>query len=209
MPNQYSHSRRWREEVIETASRLNLCVVLPERLTANTRIKSACVHGEVKETTVYRLIERQFCCKSQASKAVDPSLRSHAASVYWSTNPERKPQSEESNRKRSETLKGVDNSFVPTPEQRLLPGILYFVRYEDEGEHYKIGITRRTIQERLRTRLIEVVATYESTLGECWDLEQRILKDLDEFRYSSETTTELFRPEALTLILDRLGHFPN
>ena len=86
---------------------------------------------------------------------------------------------------------------------RCLPGTLYLVNYRDEdGDHIKVGITKRTVEERLRSRLVSVIATYEATLGECFDLEQKILKDLDEFRYSSQSTTELFTTEALPLILN-------
>ena len=114
--------------------------------------------------------------------------------------------SDEHKRKISEALKGVDNSFTPTPEQRLLPGTLYLVNYRDEGgDHIKVGITKRTVEERLKSRLVSVIATCEATLGECFDLEQKILKDLDEFRYSSQTTTELFTTEALPLILNYLN----
>ena len=94
----------------------------------------------------------------------------------------------------------------PRGEEALLPGILYLVNYRDEGgDHVKVGITKRTVEERLKSRLVSVIATYEATLGECFDLEQKILKDLDEFRYSSPTTTELFTTEALPLILNYLN----
>jgi hypothetical protein len=205
VPNQFSHNRRWREEVIETASRLSLCVVLPEELKANTRIKSACAHGEVKETTVYRLIERQFCCKSEASKAADPSVRSHAANVRWVVNPHQPPMSDEHKRKIGETLKGVDNSFTPTSAQRLLPGTLYLVNYQDEdGDHIKVGITKRTVEERLKSRLVSVIVTHKATLGECFDLEQQFLEDFSEFRYSSSTTTELIQVDQLQKAIEYL-----
>jgi hypothetical protein len=95
----------------------------------------------------------------------------------------------------------------PNPEQRLLPGTLYLVRYLDEsGTHFKLGITRRTIQERLGDKLISVIHLHQATLGECFDLEQSLLKWAKEnkYRYSSPTTTELIRPEAYGEVLDRL-----
>ena len=100
-----------------------------------------------------------------------------------------------------------ESTWVPTPEQRLLPGILYLVRYLDEsGTHFKLGITRRTIQERLGDKLISVIHLHHATLGECFDLEQSLLKWAKDngHRYSSPTTTELIRPEAYTEILQQL-----
>ena len=98
-------------------------------------------------------------------------------------------------------------SWVPTPEQRLLPGTLYLARYLDEsGTHFKLGITRRTIQERLGQRLVSILHLHHATLGECFDLEQSLLKWAKDngHRYSSPTTTELIRPEAYTEILQQL-----
>ena len=95
----------------------------------------------------------------------------------------------------------------PNPEQRLLPGTLYLVRYLDEsGTHFKLGITRRTIQERLGDKLISVIHLHHATLGECFDLEQSLLKWAKDngHRYSSPTTTELIRPEAYSEILQQL-----
>jgi hypothetical protein len=61
----------------------------------------------------------------------------------------------------------------PTPEQRLLPGTLYLVRYLDEaGTHFKLGITRRTLQERLGDKLVSIIHLHHATYGECYDLEQ-------------------------------------
>ena len=104
MANQYAQ-RDWKQELAETAGRLEMCVVLPKHLTANARVRCSCPHGVVKDTTVVRLIERQFCCKSQASKAHDSEKKRRAANTRWSnpfaTNP---PQTPESNLKRSKTI---------------------------------------------------------------------------------------------------------
>jgi hypothetical protein len=100
-----------------------------------------------------------------------------------------------------------ESTWVPTPEQRLLPGTLYLVRYLDEsGTHFKLGITRRTIQERLGDKLISVIHLHHATLGECFDLEQSLLKWAKEngHRYSSPTTTELIHPDGLPYLLSRL-----
>jgi hypothetical protein len=60
--------RNWKQEILETCSRLNLSAPIPEKLTAHARIKFTCPHGSVRETGVLRLVERKYCCKSQASK---------------------------------------------------------------------------------------------------------------------------------------------
>lgn len=95
----------------------------------------------------------------------------------------------------------------PSFEQRALPGTLYLVRYLDEsGTHFKIGITRRTLQERLGDSLVSIIHLHQATLGECFDIEQSLLKWSKEngYRYSSPTTTELVHPEAVPFILSKL-----
>lgn len=94
-----------------------------------------------------------------------------------------------------------------SPEQRLLPGTLYLIRYLDEsGTHFKIGITKRSLKERLGGSLISIIHLHHATLGECFDLEQSILKwaKSEGYRYSSPTTTELIRPNGLPCLLSRL-----
>jgi hypothetical protein len=101
----------------------------------------------------------------------------------------------------------LEATWVPTPEQRLLPGTLYFVRYLDSsGTHFKIGITKRSLQERLGENLVSVIHLHHATLGECFDLEQSLLKWAKDngHRYSSPTTTELIRPTAYSEILRQL-----
>lgn len=99
-------------------------------------------------------------------------------------------------------------SWIPTPEQRLLPGTLYFIRYLDEsGIHYKLGITKRSLSERFKPgQLVSILHLHHATLGECFDLEQAILKWAKQngHRYSSPTTTELVRPAAYSEVLQRL-----
>jgi len=95
---------------------------------------------------------------------------------------------------------------IPTPEQRLLPGTLYLIRYLDEsGTHFKIGITQRKLSQRFTSlELASIIHLHHATLGECFDLEQSTLKwaKSQGYRYSSPTTTELLRPEAYTRVLD-------
>jgi hypothetical protein len=54
----------------------------------------------------------------------------------------------------------------PTLEQRLLPGTLYLIRYLDEsGTHFKIGITKKTLQQRFGPRLVSIIHLHHATLG--------------------------------------------
>lgn len=225
MANQYAR-RNWKQELAETAGRLEMCVVLPEHLTANARVRCSCPHGVVKETTVLRFIERQFCCKSQASKAHDPEQKRRAANTRWSnpfaTNP---PQTPESNLKRSKTItqtikdkreEGWINpgwGYGPTPEQRLLTGTLYLIRYLDEsGTHFKLGITKLTLAQRFsKGHLISILHLHNATLGECFDLEQDCLRHCKQrgWRYSSPTTTELIRPHGIPYLLGRFADLAN
>lgn len=99
-------------------------------------------------------------------------------------------------------------SYRPTPEQRLLPGTLYLIRYLDEsGTHFKIGITKLTLAERFRKgQLVSILALHKATLGECFDLEQELLKwaKANGHRYRTASTTELIYPDGLPYLLDRL-----
>lgn len=91
--------------------------------------------------------------------------------------------------------------------ERHLPGVLYLVRYlDEEGTHFKIGITRRTLEERFGNSLISILHLHHATLGECFDLEQSLLKWAREqgYRYSSPTTTELLLPAAIPSVLEQL-----
>jgi hypothetical protein len=96
----------------------------------------------------------------------------------------------------------------PTPEQRLLPGTLYLIRYLDEsGTHFKIGITKRSLNERFKShQLISIIHLHTATLGECFDLEQDCLRYCKQqgWRYSSPTTTELIHPDGIPYLLQRL-----
>ena len=94
-----------------------------------------------------------------------------------------------------------------TLEERSIPGILYLIRYLDEsGTHFKIGITKKTLQQRFGPKLISILHLHRATLGECFDLEQDLLKWAKDngHRYASPTTTELIHPAGLQYLLDRL-----
>ena len=226
MTNQFNHARNWDLELRKNAARLQLCIVLPNRLTANTRIRSICLHGVKSNTTVYRLCERQYCCKSQASKAHDPKQKREAANKRWNNPFAKNPlQTPESNLKRSNTLTRTikdkrEEGWLnpgwgrkPSESERVLPGTLYLIRYLDEdGTHFKIGITKLALTERFgKGQLISIIHLHHATLGECFDLEQKLLKWAKDsgYRYSSSTTTELIHPAAIPLLLknDRFNSF--
>jgi hypothetical protein len=85
---------------------------------------------------------------------------------------------------------------------------LYLIRYLDKaGTHFKIGITKRSLRERFKPeQLISIIHLHTATLGECFDLEQSLLKWAKDngHRYSSPTTTELIHPDGLPYLLGRL-----
>lgn len=94
---------------------------------------------------------------------------------------------------------------MPNEEQKTLPCFLYLVRYiDDDGTHFKLGITVRNLQERLKKHLISIVEVYKSTLGECFDIEQEQLRYAKQngWRCSSHSTTELIRLEGIPHLLE-------
>jgi len=220
MANQHSE-RDWRQEMAETAGRLEMCVIFPDHLTANTRVRCSCPHGVVKETSVGRFVGRQFCCKSQASKAHDPNQKRRAANTRWS-NPFAKnpPQTPESNLKRSLTITKTikekkEEGWInpgwgrkPSESERLLPGILYLIRYLDKsGTHFKLGVTKLSLDERFsKNQLISIIHLHHTTYGECYDLEQDCFRHCNQqgWRYASPTTTELIQPAGIPYLLNRL-----
>lgn len=97
--------------------------------------------------------------------------------------------------------------FKPRPEDKLLQGVLYFIRYLDrDGTHYKIGITRNLatrFNDKRGGSLISVLATHPTTLGECAKLERELLKLATKrgWRYASSSSTELIRADGYSTIL--------
>ena len=91
-------------------------------------------------------------------------------------------------------------------DDRLLPGILYLIRYLDSnGTHFKLGITRRRLSKRFDlSSLVSIIHTWNFPLGQCFDLEQATFRYATDrgYRYSSPTTTELIRPEGVASILE-------
>lgn len=221
-------SRDWKREIAETASRLEMCVVLPVHLKGSARVRCSCSHGVVKETTVYRFINRQYCCKSQASKAHDPEMKRRAAETVWKQKRDlmlqrqrerwEKPGEKEKHSKIM--LTALDNlrregwynpgyGYGPSEEERKVPGTLYLIRYLDEtGIHFKIGITKLTLAQRFpKGQLVSIIHTLYATLGECFDLEQSLLKwaNSQGYRYRSPSTTELLLPAAIPHVLSELS----
>lgn len=96
---------------------------------------------------------------------------------------------------------------------RCLPGVLYLIRYlDDEGIHFKIGITKRSLRERFKPQqLISILHLHKATLGECFDLEQDCLRYCKQqgWRYSSITTTELIHPDGIPYLLGRFTDLAN
>ena len=217
-------TRDWAKEIQETCSRLCLCAVLPNRITAHARIKFSCPHGVIKETTVLRFVERMYCCKSQASKAHDPEMKRRASKIGWEKSRDKmlekskerwsKEGEREKHSKRcaeiisEKRMEGWSNpgwGWKPNEETKNLPCTLYFVKYkDDDGIHYKLGVTTQTIEERFRTQLVEVVTEYHSTFEECYNIEQKQLKYAKDngWRYSSHSTTELIKPEGIPHLLE-------
>jgi hypothetical protein len=103
----------------------------------------------------------------------------------------------------------LSSGWGVSSRERPLPGILYLIRYLDEaGIHFKIGITKLTLAQRFsKGQLVSIIHTYYSTLGECFDLEQSLLKWARKhgYRYSSPTTTELLLPAAIPHVLSELS----
>jgi hypothetical protein len=99
-----------------------------------------------------------------------------------------------------------NSTWKPTVEQRLLPGILYLIRYlDDSGTHFKLGITRKKLSQRFSSEsLVSIIQTWNFPLGKCFDLEQAALRYASQhgYRYASPTTTELIRPEGMVSILE-------
>jgi hypothetical protein len=217
-------TREWLSEIKDTCSKLCLCAVLSEKITAHARIRFSCPHGVIKETSVLRFVERKYCCKSQASKAHDPELKIKASKLAWGKSRdkmlqkskerwERNGEREKHSKRCAEVIlekreAGWTNpgwGWKPNEENKNLPCTLYFIKYkDDDGLHYKIGITIQTLKERFRNQLVEVIDVYNSTFEKCFILEQQQLKYAKDngWRYSSHSTTELIKPEGIPHLLE-------
>jgi len=218
------NARGWKKEICEVAARLEMCVVLPEKLTAHAPVRCSCPHGNVFNSRVHLFVQRTFCCRSSASKAHDPEMKVRAAKFAWNTKrdlmlqrqKERWSREGEKEKHSKTCLKAHEKlreegwvnpgwGRKPSDTERLLPGTLYLIRYLDEsGTHFKLGITKRSLAERFKPgQLISIIRLHRATLGECFDLEQSLLKwaKTNGHRYSTRSTTELIKPEAIPELL--------
>jgi len=182
----------WEQRLSDYVRRSGVEVVeRPTRLTKKARILTRCKHG-LSERPCSVLKYLQYCCQTGSKLGENNPVYGlpswNAGTVGVST--------------------GHGFGGRPSEEERKLPGTLYLVRYlDDSGTHFKIGITKLTLAERFRKgQLISIIHLHNATLGECFDLEQSLLKWAKEngHRYSSPTTTELVHPAAIAHILHRL-----
>ena len=181
----------WEQRLSEYVRKTGVSVVnRPDRLTKSSRITTRCIHG-LSERPCSILTGLQSCCRTGSKLAENnPAYGEpawNAGTVGIST--------------------GHGFGGKPSEEDRKGPGTLYLVRYlDDSGTHFKLGITRRTLRERLGDKLIAIIHLHTSTLGECFDLEQELLRWAKEngHRYSSPTTTELIHPDGIPYLLNRL-----
>lgn len=108
--------------------------------------------------------------------------------------------------------------FVNNPELASAPGVLYLLLLKDANEQFlKIGITKRTIRERLWNMpgyAHQVLLQEHLPLIQCFNYEQHILKTHSVSRfYSNNKTfigkTELFKVSAKDTILTSLYEIIN
>lgn len=80
--------------------------------------------------------------------------------------------------------------FESHPELKDLPGRLYLIECSSETEHfYKIGITRKTVDQRFNGQLpynYNVVSIISGTMFELFALEQQLKKTHKSFKYRPE-----------------------
>ena len=181
----------WEQRLDNYVKRSGVAVIdRPKRLTKKSRIRTRCLHG-VQERSCQSLDGLQYCCQTGSKLGENnptygrPSWNSGTTGVST----------------------GHGFGWAPGEKERLLPATLYLVRYLDEsGTHFKLGITSRTLRQRLGDNLVSILHLHNATLGECFDLEQDLLRWAKDngHRYSSPTTTELIRPSGLQHILEKL-----
>jgi len=104
-------------------------------------------------------------------------------------------------RKKKEKVKKGERKFVGGYNKTILErdkklankeGILYFVEGKINDKYiFKIGITTRTIEERLKSTFncFKIIGTYNSTLLDCFYLEQEILKKYNSYQNKDTLTT--------------------
>lgn len=147
----------WEQRLHEYVKRTGVEVIFrPQRLKKKSRIITRCIHGTVNRPCQV-LQSLQFCCQIGSKLgANNPSYGVpswNAGTVGIST--------------------GHGFGGKPSPEQSILPGVLYLIRYlDDSGTHFKIGVTGKSVSKRFKPgRLVSILHLHHATLGECFDLE--------------------------------------
>ena len=91
--------------------------------------------------------------------------------------------------------------FTQNPELATAEALVYYLRV---GDLYKIGITAKPINQRVKTikhesKLdVSVMSTYSCPLLEAYEIEQKILEDHSEHRVYRPWSTELFSVDILS-----------
>lgn len=106
----------------------------------------------------------------------------------------------------------IENNGYKRTTYKDIPTILYYLRVERENYYitYKIGITRKSVNERYKQELSNCkITTLKETLYEdgvlAWDEELRIKREFKDFKYNGDRifdntgTTELFVKDVLEL----------
>lgn len=179
----------WEQRLSDYVKRSGVLVVdRPLRLVKSSRVITRCKHG-LSERPCSTLKSLQHCCRTGSKLGENNGVYGapswNAGTVGIST--------------------GHGFGCKPSKEERKSPGTLYLIRYLDEaGTHFKLGITKRSLAERFKPgQLISIIYLRRATLGECFDLEQSLLKwaKTNGYRYSTHSTTELIKPEAIPELL--------
>lgn len=93
-----------------------------------------------------------------------------------------------------------EQTFIDNPSLKTVKAKLYYLKINN-GKYYKVGITTRTVQERIKglrckskgyIKNVEILFEEEGSLYDCYLKEQKILKEFDYARTPRKWSTELF-----------------
>lgn len=93
----------------------------------------------------------------------------------------------------------TDKYFIDNPSEVNKIGILYYLKI---GNMYKIGITVN-LKDRVKSLKslfktdIEVLDTFEGSLKQVYEIEQKVLNDFKDARVYTQKSTELFKYDIL------------
>ena len=80
--------------------------------------------------------------------------------------------------------------FNERPDMKNVDGVLYFISFNDGVEYfYKIGITRRTVEQRyayVKHYKYDCLYEWSGTLFNVFNIEQQIIKEFSEFKYTPQ-----------------------